>query len=936
MTRRCTTQPAYAREAWRHGVGCLLAVFALAAAPGSAQLADPSGQWRTLHTAHFRVHFRPAYRAAALEAAREAERAYTLLRGELHPPRGVVDLTLADDADVANGFATVFPTNRITVFLTPPTTDAALQHFDSWLRLVIVHELAHLFHLDRTRGFWRALQAVFGRAPGLFPNAYQPSWVTEGLATYYESRFTTAGRVDGSLHRQLIGADLAAGAARSPWDALAFTRWPDGFTPYAYGATFLAHAARARGDSVLPRFVEATSKQLIPFRVGRQLRRAGATERIGAAWTEALRAGAAPPARAAPAPAPAEEVLVSRLWSDPAPATSPDGSRLAYLRNDGKGAGRLVIADAATLEPRRSRRVNGGVRFDWLGDTLLVAQLDFTARWRLRSDLYRWEPTGNWRRVTRGARITEPQAGGGTSAWLVLEPGGNRPNLPTPAAAPGVAWGPVEPSPDGRRVAAARHTEGRWSLVAWPLAAPESLDVLLESGHVVADPLWAPDGSLLFVWDVSGLPQVYRWDPTGPVALTAAPHGARSPAALPDGTVIYSTFREGGWALARSRLVSRAAVVPRSGPPLAEAPPVEARETGYSALPSLWPRYWLPVLSDADRAGFFVGAATFGTDALERWAYGAQALYSWNPSRLMGAVALANRSLGNPTFDASGSMDWSFSGITAGGREVSLLETDAALGLTFERRRWRTTASVRLAGEYEGLRLALVPDSAAPHLDLVGGSATLALAHYVLAPLAVSPQDGFAWSVTYRRREAQGSELWSDEYRTRLAVYLPFPGLGTFGHAVLALRGAAGMAQGPIGERFEVGGDAGGGLDYLAVQVVGGAEPFFVRGYPEGERRGTRAVAASAELRLPLLLVGRSLGHLPVGADMLSLAFFADAGDAWNARARGRFARLRSAGAELVADLTVSYDAHLRLRLGLARPLEARDARAYLVFGSAF
>src|SRR5436305_13184957 len=95
---------------------CLVLSFAGRA---EAQV-DPSGSWRTLHTAHFRIHFRPAYRDAALTQAREAERSYRLLATELHPPRGVVDITLADDIDAANGFTTVFPTNRITIYAAPP------------------------------------------------------------------------------------------------------------------------------------------------------------------------------------------------------------------------------------------------------------------------------------------------------------------------------------------------------------------------------------------------------------------------------------------------------------------------------------------------------------------------------------------------------------------------------------------------------------------------------------------------------------------------------------------------------------------------------------------------------------------------------------------------------------------------------------------------
>src|SRR5437773_9704202 len=122
---------------------------------------DPSGSWRTIHTKHFRIHFRPSLRARATLAAAEAERAYALLSSELHPPRGIVDVTLSDDVDTPNGFTTVFPSNRFTILLVPPVTDPALQTYDGWERLVIVHELTHVFHLDRSRGLWNTLQSVF-------------------------------------------------------------------------------------------------------------------------------------------------------------------------------------------------------------------------------------------------------------------------------------------------------------------------------------------------------------------------------------------------------------------------------------------------------------------------------------------------------------------------------------------------------------------------------------------------------------------------------------------------------------------------------------------------------------------------------------------------------------------------------------------------------
>jgi hemolysin activation/secretion protein len=136
-------------------------------------------------------------------------------------------------------------------------------------------------------------------------------------------------------------------------------------------------------------------------------------------------------------------------------------------------------------------------------------------------------------------------------------------------------------------------------------------------------------------------------------------------------------------------------------------------------------------------------------------------------------------------------------------------------------------------------------------------------------------------------------------------------------------------------EAFEVGGDATGVFSLASVGVVGGSQSFFVRGYPDDSLRGRRAVAWTAELRVPLLLVGRLLGHLPIGADKVSLSLFTDAGDAWDAGQTARLTRLQSVGAELVGDLTMGYEGLLRVRFGIAKPREL-DPRVYLALGSAF
>jgi hypothetical protein len=920
-------------------------MLVMLAARTDAQVA-PSGTWRTLHTTHFRVHFRPEYRDVAREAAREAERAYALLASELHPPRGVVDLTLADDVDASNGFASVYPSNRITLFLPPPVADPGLQTYDSWLRLVIVHELAHVFHLDRARGFWGLLQSAFGRAPGLFPNEYQPSWVIEGLATYYESRYTAGGRADGSFHRQVVAADAAAGAARSPWDALFFTRWPAGLAPYAYGSRFFDYLARATGDTVVPRFVEGAARQLIPYRVGRPLRRAGAPRALSDDWTRAIALAA--PGDSAPSSSAPSRRLIGGLRSPPVPRLSPDGQRLAYLYDDGRGARRLRVVDATTEaggRVRRSHRATGQVTYDWLGDTLIVAQLNFTDRWHIRSDLWRWEPDGAWRRVTRGARRLEPRSGGGVLASLELRPGDDAPAVPAPGVAdpPGTTWGAVVPSPDGQWLAALRHREGHWALVRWRAAAPESLSVLVEA-PVLSDPTWAPHGGLLYVADVAGFPQVHRWDAgAGARQVSAEPLGARAPAVRADGTLLFTTLAHDGWELRAAAPVERGAAPIAAPPePFDSAPPVPVRETAYAEFASLRPRFWLPIGWNAGATGSFFGGLTAGIDAVGRYAYLIEAALSTAPLRARGGVALLTHALGSPTLDFFASNDWSLVGTTASGRVVSVEDRDAALGAALVTQRWRGFASLRLAAEYESARYVAAPDTALDAVcsgcrrnERVGGSLSLALGHAVGAALAVSPQDGFVASVLYRRREEQASGRWSGELRGRLALYARIPPRVGFANTVLALRLAAGTVDGSLPRRFAVGGVSSGTVSVGFGQSVGSSRVFPVRGYVNGARSGRRAATGTAELRLPLALVGRSLGHLPVGADKVALALFADAGDAWDPGAAPRLLRLHSFGAELIGDLTASYDLFLRVRAGVARPA-GLPAQLYVAVTSDF
>ncbi|HYV97573.1 MAG TPA: hypothetical protein VE967_08980, partial [Gemmatimonadaceae bacterium] len=219
-------------------------VLVLAAQALRAQA--PNEAWRTIRTAHTRISFPQALEPLARRAGGEAERAWDRLSAEMSPPRGPVDIVLADDQDFSNGQATYFPTNRIVIWAHPPIDDPSLRFGDDWLQQVVTHELAHVFHLDRTRGWWRLGQYVFGRHPSLFPNARAPRWMTEGIAVAAESKLGSGGRLHGTELFSSLDAVLASGRALTP-DRLSLSSpyWPDGNLAYFAGAWLMQESERA-------------------------------------------------------------------------------------------------------------------------------------------------------------------------------------------------------------------------------------------------------------------------------------------------------------------------------------------------------------------------------------------------------------------------------------------------------------------------------------------------------------------------------------------------------------------------------------------------------------------------------------------------------------------------------------------------------------------
>ena len=973
----------------------LLLLLALAT-PLDAQIA-PHRSYRTIRTPHFYVHFTTITEPLARRIAVDAERAHAQLAAELHPPRGPIDIVVTDDADVSNGSATPFPTNRIIIYANPPLQASSLRFTDDWGAMVVTHELVHVFHLDRSRGIWRLGQWLFGRSPDLFPNEYAPSWLIEGLAVYYESRLTGAGRIYGSEHAMIARAsavDHSFPALNQV--SLASPSFPFGQSAYAYGSLFLDFLAKTRGTQRVGDFVEKESATIIPFWLDLPARRAFGVSfaRAYRDWRDSLlRSVSGVSASAAPLPG----------WRD----LTRDGvfvgfprwlgdSTLAYTGTSGR---EVYSAWRVTLDGRRrpiGRRNSESPQVLLADGSLLYSQLEFTSPYTIRSDLY-VQRGRKQRRLTRNARLSLPDArADGAIVAVQTLPGSTRlarvsrdGRTITPMTAGGLDEQWTEPrwSRAGDRIAAIRWRRGGISEVVVLDSAGRQLNVFA-SGHAIqATPSWAHDDSGIFYSsDRGGMAQIYftRIADGREFRVSDAVTGLfePTPSLTSQPKLAAVLLRGDGYHLGVGdccRLDSSGtfAIAERGPIPTPAAASDSSPSRPYSPWRLLFPRYWSPSIEVGMHDGSpRLGGETMAYDAIGRHAWRASIGVPTDNSGIVGGFAYSYAGLGLPIVDLSGSQDWTSVGEVTDRTaqrnvigEIRRRIADVELDATWVRQRYRTALAFTAGTGVEHYYYAGVPEGTIALVDTSGFYDTrwyprlLAGARYARtrsSPYSISPEDGFTIAATVRERwRTDVAQSHSTSIVGAGTVYksLNLPG---FSKHVAALRVAAGARDDRATGYLEVGGTSGTPVDIIAGYTVGeGRRDFYVRGFEPAALIGTRALAGSVEYRAPLVKPGRGLWILPMFVDRSSITLFADAGSAWcpypmsglvcTPALDARFGLtqrrwLASYGAELNVNAAVlSWDAPYRFRFGLAHPVRdespfvaAKKLTVYFTSGLSF
>ena len=386
----------------------MVLLWAICGIAGAGVFHDPALKWRTIETDHFRIHYHNGEAALAQSFWPKAEAVYQDTCAYLNwYPLAKTEVVLTDEFDQSNGYTMVFPYNSVNLFVAAPDDINSLEDYNDWLALVFRHEFLHVVHLDKVRGAPRAFQHVFGRNPLLFPNAYQPRWVIEGLATFAETDTQKGvGRGQSAYFKMLMRTESMSGFKPIRRVNQPIYSWPAGDTPYLYGVFFFEFVQDHYGEQAIKKMVANYSSDIIPFRINSNSESVFQKD-LSQMWDEYqawLKQKFAPVIARVKQAGVREGTALTRKGYDAGPLQAL-GDKIYFYQFTGESHAAINMIQG-TAPAKKLLEVNRGTRFSLQKDKgLLIAQPEICRDARLYFDLYRADADGNhYKRLTQCAR----------------------------------------------------------------------------------------------------------------------------------------------------------------------------------------------------------------------------------------------------------------------------------------------------------------------------------------------------------------------------------------------------------------------------------------------------------------------------------------------------------------------------------------------------
>ncbi len=546
---------------------------------------DPKVEYKTITTPHFYVSFPEGFGEIAVRTARIAEDAWPrLVERYRWEPRGRISIVLNDQSDLANGSATVVPNKVITLFVVAPTRISGLEEYDDWLAAVLIHEMAHIFHLDMAYGIPWLGRLVLGKYVAM--NSYNPAWSTEGLAVYEETVSSGAGRGRSTF----VDMILRAAALEDRFPAIdqgyrSYPRWPFGNIAYFFGGRFQLWLAEKYGEDRLLDYHRYYASNPVPFitYLPAELAFGTSLESLWLAYEADTVAEAARVARLVSTSTLAETHptrLTFHGGQSVGPRVTPDGRSIVFSTRspvDGPRVRRIAL-DGSNDEVLVNDTLSQAVAFTPDGRAFYYQQTDINQRFYFHNSLFRYDvdedevtkveladpapsfvaPSGSLRLrdpdlSPDGRRLVCVQSLYGANRLVVAELDETGTKIQPRVlvdALPDVQLASPRFSPDGRLIAVARFAAGRRDVVIYDLAGRVVVEITRDRAQDI-DPTWSSDGRwVVFSSDRTGIYNLYAYqlETTELRQLTNLVTGAFQPSVTPDGrTVVFRGYSADGF-----------------------------------------------------------------------------------------------------------------------------------------------------------------------------------------------------------------------------------------------------------------------------------------------------------------------------------------------------------------------------------------------------
>ena len=201
-------------------------------------------------------------------------------------------IVILDSSTTPNAFAYIF-WQKIIVLSAHPVDHLSGTHFENWFKLLLIHELTHLF-----QGGIIPQEELWGEILGkvIPPGALQPAWFKEGYAIYMESTINNKGRLQDPLF-EMYWREEVSGGLKNPLLFGGYSyidEWPGSLGCYLYGSSLCAYIVERFGTETLQKIVTYQNSTANPFDLARAVKKATgiALKQLLKDWEEYMLEGA--------------------------------------------------------------------------------------------------------------------------------------------------------------------------------------------------------------------------------------------------------------------------------------------------------------------------------------------------------------------------------------------------------------------------------------------------------------------------------------------------------------------------------------------------------------------------------------------------------------------------------------------------------------------